>query len=51
MILIISDNNERTTISYNTVLDTIKVNKNRKSIGLPSIQHSVKIRKDVFKKK
>lgn len=38
-------------ISYDTVLDTIKVNKNRKSIGLPSIQHSVKIRKDVFKKK
>lgn len=38
-------------ISYNTVLDTLKVNKNRKNIGLPSIQHSEKIRKDFAKMK
>ena len=38
-------------ISYDTVLDTIKVNKNRKSIGLPSLQHTAMIRKDLFKKK
>ena len=38
-------------ISYDTVLDTIKVNKNRKSIGLPSLQHTAIIRKDFLKKK
>ena len=38
-------------IGYNTKLDTIKVNNNRKKIDLPSMQHSAKISKDFFRKK
>lgn len=35
----------------NSDQDSIRINRNRKSIGLPSIKHSSKIRKDKFKKK
>jgi hypothetical protein len=31
--------------------DSVRINRNRKSIGLPSIKHASKIRKDKFKKK
>ncbi|WP_370899171.1 hypothetical protein [Chryseobacterium gossypii] len=37
-------------IGYDTVLDTIKVDRNRKSIGLPGMKHSAKIAKDFLKK-
>ncbi|MEG0928549.1 hypothetical protein [Chryseobacterium sp.] len=36
--------------SYDAVIDTIKVNRNRKSIGLPSFKHASKITKDFLKK-
>lgn len=35
----------------NNNTDSVRINRNRKSIGLPSIKHSSKIRKDKFKKK
>ncbi|WP_310404316.1 hypothetical protein [Chryseobacterium vietnamense] len=35
----------------NNNLDSVRINHNRKSIGLPSIKHSSKIRKDKSKKK
>ncbi len=34
-----------------TIFDTVKINHNRKTIGLPSMKHSAKIAKDFFKKK
>ncbi|MDQ1096461.1 MULTISPECIES: hypothetical protein [Chryseobacterium] len=37
--------------SFNSVMDSVQVNRNRKSIGLPSLKHSAKIRKDFFKGK
>ncbi|MDR3025758.1 hypothetical protein [Chryseobacterium sp.] len=37
-------------LSYDAVVDTIKANKERKKIGIPSIQHSSKITKDYLKK-
>lgn len=33
----------------NTKLDTVQINKNRKSIGLPSLKHEKKIQDDYFK--
>ncbi|WP_307448873.1 MULTISPECIES: hypothetical protein [Chryseobacterium] len=38
-------------IGNNTYLDTLKINRNRKNLGLPSMKHSAKIAKDFFKKK
>ncbi|WP_309762523.1 MULTISPECIES: hypothetical protein [unclassified Chryseobacterium] len=35
-------------IDGTTQLDTLKINRNRKTIGLPSLKHSAKIRKDFF---
>lgn len=37
--------------TFNTVFDTININRNRKKIGLPSTNHSKRITKDFFKKK
>ena len=37
--------------SGDTVIDTLKIDKNRKSIGLPTLRHAKKITKDFFKKK
>lgn len=41
-----------TLYGFNTfpIKDSSKVNRNRKRIGIPSIEHSMKIRKDFFKK-
>ncbi|MCJ7934918.1 MAG: hypothetical protein MUW56_15175 [Chryseobacterium sp.] len=36
--------------SYTAVIDTLKTNRNRKSIGIPSFKHSAKITKDYLKK-
>lgn len=36
--------------SYDAIVDTIKANRERKKIGLPSLKHSSKITKDYFKK-
>jgi len=36
--------------SFNSIMDSAQVNRNRKSIGLPSLKHSDAIRKDFFKK-
>lgn len=33
----------------NTIMDTININHNRKTIGLPSLNHAKEIRKDFFK--
>lgn len=37
-------------IGYDTVIDTTQVNINRKTVGLPTIEHSSRLRKDFFKK-
>lgn len=36
--------------NYDAVIDSVKVNRNRKSIGLPSFKHASKITKDYLKK-
>ena len=35
---------------YKSVIDTLKINRNRKTLGLPSIKHNTKIAKDFHKK-
>ncbi|MDQ1096460.1 MULTISPECIES: hypothetical protein [Chryseobacterium] len=35
---------------FNSVMDSVQVNRNRKSIGLPSLKHSARIRKDLMAK-
>ena len=35
---------------YDTVIDTAHVDINRKTVGLPTIEHSSRLRKDFFKK-
>ena len=37
-------------IGFDTVIDTAQVNINRKTVGLPTIEHSSQLRKDFFKK-
>ena len=37
-------------MTFEEEIDTLQINKNRKSIGLPSIGHSMKITEDYFKK-
>lgn len=39
------------TGSSNEIIDTITIDKNRRSIGLPSLKHTKQITKDFFKKK
>lgn len=38
-------------MGYDTVLDTAKIDKNRKAIGMPSLKHSHLISRNYFKKK